>query len=255
MTIGFGLPVNLLTFGTEVPIERLFAIKVNSDVLRILHPIGSTVSDMANESKSAIERNRMGILLGNDNKSYGYIVRDLTTQVIHYPRFITPIESDIQVNEISTDNISPTLVYTSPFDFHALMRLPDSPEKQAWIEAARQEIVGLRDKHHAWRVVTIEEAKKEMGEDFKLHTYRDIFSVKRNDKNKIVRHKARLVIHGHKRRDGIEYNESETYSAVARRESIFLLVTISTIWKSHLQFEYDLSMMVHWYTMILYPSY
>ena len=39
-------------------------------------------------------------------------------------------------------NMSSTMVSSSPFDFHALMRLPDSPDKQAWIEAARQEIVG-----------------------------------------------------------------------------------------------------------------
>lgn len=125
----------------QVPLQRLFGIEVTTDILRILHPIGIKVRYMANESRTAIERNRIGTLLGNDNRSYGYIVRDLSTNMIHYPRYIAPcLDNQVQVNEISTgDELS--RVASSPFDFHALLKLPESDDKAAWLEAARQDFV------------------------------------------------------------------------------------------------------------------
>ncbi|KAE8898762.1 hypothetical protein PF005_g27114 [Phytophthora fragariae] len=81
-----------------------------------------------------------------------------------------------------------------------------------WRAAMLTELKLLSD-HKTWRLVSRAKAKKS-----KVITCRWVFAVKRDERGRVKRFKARLVIHGFKQELGVNY--TETYAPVIRFETI-----------------------------------
>ncbi|KAE9282617.1 hypothetical protein PR003_g27360 [Phytophthora rubi] len=81
-----------------------------------------------------------------------------------------------------------------------------------WRAAMLAELQPLKD-HMTWRLVPRTDTKKT-----KVITCRWVFAVKKDERGRIKRFKARLVIHGFKQQLGINY--TETYAPVIRFETI-----------------------------------
>jgi hypothetical protein len=81
-----------------------------------------------------------------------------------------------------------------------------------WRAAMLAELQSLKD-HKTWKLVPRQNAKK-----IKVITCRWVFAVKKDERGRIKRFKARLVIHGFKQQLGINY--TETYAPVIRFETI-----------------------------------
>ena len=63
------------------------------------------------------------------------------------------------------------------------------------------------------------------GTPAKILTSRWVIRIKRDEKGKILRYKARLVIHGFKQRAGLEYDR--TYAPIVRIPTILLMLLIA----------------------------
>ncbi|KAE8900463.1 hypothetical protein PF005_g12327 [Phytophthora fragariae] len=75
-----------------------------------------------------------------------------------------------------------------------------------------EELASLKA-HGTWRLVRRREMRGR-----KAITCRWVYAVKRDERGRIKRYKARLVIHGFKQLAGLEY--TETYAPVIRFETI-----------------------------------
>lgn len=104
-----------------------------------------------------------------------------------------------------------------------------SPERRLWTEAMQKEIDLIRSRQ-VWTLVPRNENDKVIG-------CRWVFTRKTDDKGKTVRHKARLVAHGHRQIKGINYDE--VFSPVVNFNIIRLMFTLFVSkykWK-HLQLD------------------
>jgi hypothetical protein len=99
-----------------------------------------------------------------------------------------------------------------------------------WRAAMLAELKSLKD-HKTWKLVPRQNAKK-----IKVITCRWVFAVKKDERGRIKRFKARLVIHGLKQQLGINY--TETYAPVIRFETIRVAIYYA-IQRGWLVLQYD----------------
>lgn len=104
----------------------------------------------------------------------------------------------------------------------------NSDFSKEWLNAMHEEMQSIRN-NDTYDIVKLPEGKKPI-------SCRWIFRIKRNIDGSIDRFKARLVARGYSQREGIDY--FETFSPVARYDSIRLILSIASAHKMHiLQFD------------------
>ena len=104
--------------------------------------------------------------------------------------------------------------YVEPKSYKQALRYPDSDK---WEEAIEQELNSL-DERSVFTAMSLPQGRKALA-------CRWVLTVKRNEQNQIVRHKARLVIKGFLQVEGIDYNE--TFAPTVRYKSIKYLLAIA----------------------------
>ena len=91
-----------------------------------------------------------------------------------------------------------------------------------WKEAIENELISLNKYKVFGPVVQTPEGTKPVN-------YKWVFVRKRNDKNEVVRYKARLVAQGFSQKPGVDYDE--TYSPVMNATTFRYLISLSAIEK------------------------
>ncbi|KAE9170869.1 hypothetical protein PF005_g27386 [Phytophthora fragariae] len=81
-----------------------------------------------------------------------------------------------------------------------------------WKAAMEEELASLRE-HGTWKLVARVKAKRQ-----RVITNKWVYTIKRDAQGRIRRFKARLVIHGFRQQEGVDY--AETYAPVIRFETI-----------------------------------
>lgn len=99
-----------------------------------------------------------------------------------------------------------------------------SLDRSKWLEAMKEELNSLV-KNKTYDLVTLPKDKKAI-------ECRWVFRIKRNKDGSIERYKARLVARGYAQRSGIDY--FETFSPVARYDSIRAILAITAQFQMHL---------------------
>ena len=94
-----------------------------------------------------------------------------------------------------------------------------SPKAPYWKEAINDEVESIFQ-NHTWVLVDLPPGSKLLG-------YKWIFEKKMKADGSIDKYKARLVIKGYKKKQGLDY--FDTYSPVTRISSIRMLIAISSI--------------------------
>jgi len=104
--------------------------------------------------------------------------------------------------------------YVEPKSYSAALRHYDAPK---WIAATNEELKSLMDLHIATPAV--------LPPGRKALRCRWVYKVKRNEKNEIIRYKARLVVQGFLQVEGIDY--SETFAPTVRLKSVKWILAVA----------------------------
>ena len=104
------------------------------------------------------------------------------------------------------------------------------PKVNEYIEAEERELTGIL-KHGTWEVVVRPKNRKPI-------TCRWVYDLKRNNNNEIILHKARLVVHGFKQIEGVDFNK--TFSSVAQMRSFRMIIMLAVAFDLDLT-QYDIS--------------
>ena len=104
-----------------------------------------------------------------------------------------------------------------PEFYHEVMK---SPDKDKWIAAMNDEIKSLNE-NHTWIEIEDEEVIK----NNKIIGSRWVYNIKKNEKNEIIKYKARVVAKGNNQEYQINYNE--VFSPVIRMLTIRILLSIA----------------------------
>ena len=130
------------------------------------------------------------------------------------------------VNEIFAYNVALNIMHESkdlePRSVEECRQRNDWPK---WEAAMKAELDSLAKREVFGPVVRTPEDVKPVG-------YKWVFVRKRNEKNEVVRYKARLVAQGFSQRPGIDYEE--TYSPVVDAITLRYLVSLSAYHKLHM---------------------
>ena len=94
-----------------------------------------------------------------------------------------------------------------------------SPKAPYWKEAINDEVESILQ-NHTWELVDLPPGSKPLG-------YKWIFKKKMKADGSIDKYKARLVIKGYNKKEGLDY--FDTYSPVTRISSIRMLIAIVAI--------------------------
>ena len=94
-----------------------------------------------------------------------------------------------------------------------------SPEAPYWKEVIKDEVESILQ-NHTWELVDLPPGSKSLG-------YKWIFKKKMKADGSIDKYKARLVVKGYNKKEGLDY--FDTYSPVTRILSIRMLIVITTI--------------------------
>lgn len=126
------------------------------------------------------------------------------------------VNACILLNALSMESKSPESVvdYPIPKNYNEAL-LHDDREK--WLDAIQLELQSIFKQETA-EACELPSGAKALGTLW-------VFTVKRNEKNEIIRHKARLVVLGNHQREGIDYNE--TFSPTVNIKSIKLLLALA----------------------------
>lgn len=119
-----------------------------------------------------------------------------------------------------------------------LMKKPPSSQAEMlggcdvneYIEAEERELTGIM-KHGTWEVVVRPTHRRPI-------TCRWCYDLKRNDKNEIILHKARLVVHGFKQIEGVDF--TKTFSSTAQMRTFRTIVMLSEAYNLRCT-QYDIS--------------
>jgi len=94
------------------------------------------------------------------------------------------------------------------------------PDIQEWVAAEGKEFAGLVDKNvFTWVPIA------DIPRHTKILTTRFVYDYKVNEKNEIVKYKARLVVRGFEQREGIEF--SDTFSATASMATVRTVLALA----------------------------
>jgi len=181
-----------------VPHEDLLANRINP--LNKLFYSSDTSEEVLNAWTAAV-----------DESFNASLNRDLADHAEH----VNSIADWAAIVETSVNYLS-----NDPLSFHQAMSRPDGPK---WFEAAKIELEALVRKG-TYELVELPDGAKAIGSKW-------VWKLKVNDKNEIVRYKARLVAQGFRQRYGIDYNE--TFSPVAKISSIRMLISLASMHKWH----------------------
>jgi transposase InsO family protein len=107
------------------------------------------------------------------------------------------------------------------------------PDAQEWVGAEAKEFEGLVGKQvFTWVPI------RDIPHHTKILTTRFVYDYKVNEKNEIVKYKARLVVRGFEQREGIEF--SDTFSATASMASVRTVLSLAARERLHLhQFDVE----------------
>ncbi|GAU11617.1 hypothetical protein TSUD_346090 [Trifolium subterraneum] len=96
---------------------------------------------------------------------------------------------------------------------------------EKWLSAMNEEIESI-ERNNTWELVDLPHGKNAIGVKW-------VYKVKLNPKGEITRHKARLVVKGFLRKEGIDFNE--VFAPVERMETIRLVTTMAHYngWSMH----------------------
>lgn len=178
---------------------------------RLLHP-----NEDADNYKGVINENSLYQSNKNDSTQNDNVTNESTS--------IEPNNTDQQLSEVSLALAS--IIYKNdPQTFEEAMKSDNSKE---WFKAMQEELNSL-NKNDTYDIVSLPNDKKPI-------SCRWIFRIKKNIDGSIDRFKARLVARGYSQKEGIDY--FETFSPVARYDSIRLILAIASAYKMEiLQFD------------------
>ena len=112
--------------------------------------------------------------------------------------------------------IDPSLL-AAPLHYRQAHKRADSSE---WTVAEEREMAGLRSKNvFSWTRV------EDLPPGTKVLTTRYVYDFKTNERNEIIKYKARLVVRGFEQRAGLEFHE--TFSATIRASSVRTLLSVA----------------------------
>ena len=139
------------------------------------------------------------------------------------PKYKQPTDTG-RLNHRELQAIANALLYKQPVpSSYYQARL--SPDWSKWEEAIKREVKALIDKNTFEEVYTLPSNKKAL-------TCRWVFKVKDATKHEPEIHRARLVVHGFKQREGTDFGE--TFAAVARTTSLRILIALAAAKKTRM---------------------
>lgn len=115
---------------------------------------------------------------------------------------------------VALKSTSSRFEYVEPNSYTEAMRHPD---KEKWTEAIHLELKSMDDRN-VFQIAALPPGRKAI-------ECRWVLKVKRDENNRIVRHKARLVIKGFRQQEGIDY--TETFAPTVRMKSVKALLAIA----------------------------
>jgi hypothetical protein len=144
----------------------------------------------------------------------GILDRQVAEMSFPYCFAVTDVATDPGVT--SEGIIDPRLL-SPPLHYRQAHSRPDS---KFWAFAEDLEMEGLRNKGvFSWTRM------EDLPPFSKVLTTRFVYDFKTNERNEIIKYKARLVVRGFEQRAGIEYNE--TFSATIRASSVRTLLSVA----------------------------
>jgi hypothetical protein len=121
----------------------------------------------------------------------------------------------VNLTTTASDTKSDIEEYNEPLTINEALQRPD---KEMWMNAIIEEFTSL-EKNKISYITDLPHGKKAIGCKW-------VFKVKRNEKNEIIRYKARLVIQGFRQVEGVDY--WDTFSPTVSTKTIKWLIALAT---------------------------
>lgn len=121
--------------------------------------------------------------------------------------------SDDYIVFLQENEENEVLVEDDPINLHQIL---ESPNKEKWINAMKDEYKSMQD-NQVWELVPLPEGIKPVGCKW-------IFKTKQDSGGNVERYKARLVAKGYTQKEGIDYKE--TFSPVSTKDSFRTIMAL-----------------------------
>ncbi|GJU41730.1 putative ribonuclease H-like domain-containing protein [Tanacetum coccineum] len=97
-------------------------------------------------------------------------------------------------------------------------KISEALEDESWVDAMQEELLQFKIQK-VWILIDLPYRKKAIGTKW-------VYRNKKDERGVVVRHKARLVAHGHRQEEGIDYDE--VFAPVAKIEAIRIFLAFAS---------------------------